>query len=268
MPSRSKVAACLGTALVLIGAAITPAAAQADVNQCAPITIGGQFAACITVVSQVVPQSNGDLELDVAATLNVYGQQPTSVTRTATVPLSLVVGTATSSCHANGQILVGSTSGWGGHEYGLGVRRAPGDPTTNECYGLLGLTIANYDPGQTVSFSTPSVSLTSQQPINQPYDVPEICLTTTPGACLGPFDGTISPSLPNPTIDPGGVNPGDPTKLCLGAQPDPTAGSGYAFYIEDHAIGLYSTGEPVYGYFDDSRCIDYVPVGIPHPGIP
>jgi hypothetical protein len=253
----------LATVLTL-AAGLLAAPAFAEIGACAPVTIDGQAAACVTTDSQIIQQPNGDLELDVTATLNVFGQQPASLTRSVSVPLSSVDGTVSSVCRANGQVMVGETTGDGGYEYGIGVFRQAGDTT---CYGILGLTISNYYTGRTVSVSPPSISVGTTQPITEPYHIPQICLVTTPGACVGPDDGVVSPTLPNPEVNPGGVDPGDPTMLCLGAQPDSNADSGYAFYLADHDLGL-ATQEAVYGYFDDSHCVDYVPVGIPRPNLP
>ncbi|MDQ1747083.1 MAG: hypothetical protein QOD07_1346 [Frankiaceae bacterium] len=103
MHSRTSLAACLASAAALIGPAVVPTSAHADVGECAPITIGGQVAGCVSVSATPSQQPNGDPQLDITATLQVFGLEPVTRTVTGTVPVAEVESDAPTACDASGQ---------------------------------------------------------------------------------------------------------------------------------------------------------------------
>jgi len=260
MLSRTKVASCLISAAALLGPAVSPISAHADVTQCAPITIGGEVAGCLSVSAIPSLQPNGDPVLEIAVTLQVYGQQPATRSETAVVPIAETEGDVPIPCTAAGKQATRSGE-WGdfGRVYGIGYVHDPFG--TFECDGLVGLTIVPGGGGQAASVTPPTITTTTAQPLAEPYNVPQICLTTTPGACVGPFDGTISPEVPEPSVTAPGASQGDPTQLCLGVT---GAGTWIPFTMFS---GPFYPDVDVWGYYDGQNCLPYVPVGLPAPDL-
>jgi len=249
---RTRLAACLLSTAALLGPIIPAASARADVSQCAPLTIDGQEAACITTSSTQVTDSDGNPGLQISITLTVYGQRPVTQTQQVTVPLSDVP------CASAGRVAVPwPVSGQGDPNafiYGYG------SAFDGWCWGEYGLAIGgeHYPAGVT----TPGVS-TPTQVVNVPYHVPQICLTTSPGTCVGPYDGTISESVPVPTItSPPSATLGTPTQICLLSPPGSLNPDGsyppFRVPLNPDADGTYQVGTYV-----DSQCLLYIPFGVP-----
>jgi len=244
MLSRARVAACFASA-ALIGPTVAPAA-HADVNQCAPITIDDQQVACVALSAMPVTEPNGDPGVLVTLTVTVAGESPITKSESATVPVSDVVSTVGSAvshyCVANGEQVYpyyqDSNSFKEAHEFGIGTT----DPNyPGWCFGLVGLTLTDFQPSAT----PPSVSVGSVQPASEPYHVPKVCITTSPSACIGPYDGVLSPSIPMPGVTPPTVS-GDNSGICLAGPPG--AANPYTPFV------LYGSEGNNTGNYDDTRC--------------
>jgi hypothetical protein len=114
--------------------------------------------------------------------------------------------------------------------------------------------------GEVASINPPTVTSTPTTPITQPYDVPQICITSNPGACAGPFNGEIAPEIPVPGATPPGVNQGDPTQLCIGVA---GTGTNIPFWLFSQPVN----GADVWGYYDGTNCAPYIPLGLPAPNL-
>jgi len=73
------------------------------------------------------------------------------------------------------------------------------------------------------------------------------------------FDGTISPEIPQPGATPPSASQGDPTQLCLGVI---GTGTGIPFTIYSQP---YYPDVDIWGNYDGTSCLPYVPVGLPSP---
>lgn len=271
MLSRTKVAACLVSAGALVGPAIVSTSAHADVSECAPITIDDQAIGCIELAGQPTQQPNGDPGLDVTLSVQIYGQQPMNRSVSAVLPVAeaqqQVQQQVQNLCRASGQRLQSENELsfiTYGHTYGVGVVRQDG-VGASYCAGVLGLTVVDGRDPQPVSVSPPGVTTTPIQPVTIPYHVPKVCVTTAPGLCLGPIDGTLSPTVPEPGIQQPTVDPGTATQFCLGGPyTDPDVGnSAFRLYPDP-----FPTSPTVYGFYDDRNCTPYVPLGVPPPTMP
>lgn len=259
----TKLASCLFSVGALIGPAITPAAAQAETTQCAPITIDDQSLACVSLSTTVVDRPNGDKVVTATLTVQLAGQSPVIIPEEVTVPVSTVpvpcVATA-QRVYAPGDWPITSWSyPPSGREFGLGFRNA----SAAECVGMYGAFIQSVGPAPTVT--PPSVSTTPVQPVSQPYHIPKICVTAPVAECAGPFDGVIAPSIPVPAIASPSVQSYGASRVCF------TSGEGAWFTWE----APDSKGSWGFGYYDDglggdgnATCSPWVPYASPTDALP
>jgi len=141
----------------------TPAGAAT--TQCAPITIDGVDAACVTVdVTQT--QTPSGLTTTVTVEVSVDGQSLPPVVVPVTVPIPAIAP-----C-----VFVGGA----------------GD---SFFYVSLGIEVNGVCTGATVSLNNDIPGVVMQQ-IDVPYRVPQICVTVTDN-CVGPVSGTVAVPVPS-----------------------------------------------------------------------
>jgi len=247
---RTRLAACVLSTAALLGPILPATSAHADVSQCAPLTIDGQEAACLALSSKSATDADGNPGLEVSFTLAVFGLQPVTQVSDFFVPLSTINALESNVCTANNMAAwsYGGTVGYpDANVTGVGMI------SPDRCLGVFGLALASVP----ASVSPPDVSLASTQ-ISEPYHVPQLCLTTSPGVCVGPYDGTITQSVPTPSVTWPHVTPGFTTRLCP-LVPTPLNSAVPWFYT---LPGAESTGSA----YDGSLCVPVqLPVGIPNP---
>ena len=258
----ARLASRLIPALALLGPSAMTTCAQADVNECAPVTIDGQNALCVSTTTSTTSTPDGDQTVTLTVTLAVVGQLPVTVPITETLPISELP------CVADGQPVFEPEDEAifppyppSGRVYGVGVRDHSGY-FPGRCDGVVGLTIQSFGPQSQVV--PPTVGTAPWTPVSQPYHVPQVCVTTGPGACVGPLDGTLSPSLLQPTLKPPSLSPGSNSRYCLDASSDMSTGQ-YAFAVEPSPdeYGSYGWGCGFGGSV--SEWTQYFPWVLPEP---
>lgn len=277
---RTRLAACLLSTAALLGPIIPAASAQADVNQCAPLTIDGQEAACLALSSTPETDPDGNPGLQVTFTVQVLGVQPVTRTQDFFVPLTTIEGLpavieglpAQVESEIEAEVAAEEQTvcpqgrlaqPWftGGPGYSPSFIYGFGSNDSYTCFGEAGLAISAVPPA---SVTPPGVS-TTPHVVNVPYHVPQVCVTTSPGMCIGPYDGTLSESVPVPSVSsPPSASLGAPTQICILTGPTSSPGTPpFEVPVKPRSDGAYDIG-----YYDDSACLPYIPVGVPYLPIP
>jgi hypothetical protein len=195
---RARIAACSLATMITLATGLASAPALGDVGVCAPITIDGTPAACLSVDATTSQLPDGSRQLTISASIMVG-----STTVAQTVPVILPGVSPPQPCVLTDGTQISPVSDpdkLGDLVLGVGT-----DDQYGRCQGI-GLIVAAATAGDT---SVPTVTLGMGTPLGTvPYHIPQVCLTTS-GTCVGPFDGTVTPEVPEPTISGSpGLTPG------------------------------------------------------------
>ena len=191
MSHRTRVASYMLAAAALLGATIPAASAYADVDACVPLTLDGAQVACIAVSESSTPTSDGGQDNAVTAGFQIYGQAPvskTEVVHTPYLPTTCSWGSGTPVSSNDGAQRWFTDPVIFSQDYGVWNQR-PYSPGSS-CSGVAIVVL-----GQLPTVSPPTVGTQPTTIIDQPYHIPQACLTTT-NTCVGPFDGVIQESVP------------------------------------------------------------------------